>query len=57
MKELIGQYAGTAIAAMIVLLLLGMVIKLPCLFEKMLPQTKALVQEESFAFESCWWMQ
>lgn len=53
MKEMISQYARTAIAGMTVLLLLGLLFHLPGTFGKMLQETQALVQQESHTFETC----
>lgn len=57
MKEMISQYARTAIAGMTVLLLLGLLFHLPGTFGKMLQETQALVQQESHTFETCWRLQ
>ena len=54
MKELIRQYASTAIAVVTALVLIAMVSEMSVLVEKGIPGSRALCETDTGAFEGYW---
>ena len=54
MKELIRQYAGTAIAVVTALVLIALVSEMSVVVEKGIPKSRALCETDTAAFEGYW---
>ena len=54
MKELIRQYAGTAIAVVTALVLIALVSEISVVVEKGIPKSRALCETDTGAFEGYW---
>lgn len=54
MKELIRQYAGTAIAVVTALVLIALVSQMSVVVEKGIPKSRALCETDTGAFEGYW---
>ena len=54
MKELIRQYAGTAIAVVMALVLIALVSEMSVVVEKGIPKSRALCETDTGAFEGYW---
>lgn len=54
MKELIRQYAGTAIAVVTALVLIAMVSEMSVFVEKGIPKSRALCETDTAVFEGYW---
>ena len=54
MKELIRQYAGTAIAVVTALVLIALVSQMSVVVEKGIPKSRALCETDPGAFEGDW---
>ena len=54
MKELIRQYAGTAIAVVTALVLIALVSEMSVVVEKGIPKSGALCETDTAAFEGYW---
>lgn len=54
MKELIRQYAGTAIAVVTALVLIALVSEMSVAVEKGIPKSRALCETDTAAFEGYW---
>lgn len=54
MKELIRQYAGTAIAVVTALVLIALVSEMSVVVEKGIPKSHALCETDTAAFEGYW---
>lgn len=54
MKELIRQYAGTAIAVVTALVLIALVSEMSVVVEKGIPKSSALCETDTAAFEGYW---
>lgn len=54
MKELIRQYAGTAIAVVMALILIALVSEMSVVVEKGIPKSGALCETDTAAFEGYW---
>ena len=54
MKELIRQYAGTAIAVVTALVLIALVSQMSVVVEKGNPKSRALCETDTGAFEGYW---
>lgn len=54
MKELIRQYAGTAIVVVTALVLIALVSEMSVVVEKGIPKSRALCETDTAAFEGYW---
>ena len=54
MKELIRQYAGTAIAVVTALVLIALVSEMSVVVEKGIPKSRALCETDTAVFEGYW---